>query len=269
MRWRALCAAKFIFVRRLGVPARDSIGDAMALFATAILPFFERQCQSAFGDNWRETLHPQLRHDRHSGTALKPEVLRWDAQAVLGVMWDCWNEAFRSKLGLFERSLVSELREFRNRWAHQGALNDDDAYRVYDTVERLLMSVGETRAAQRAAAAKDELLAERFRAANRPGGSSMEQRRKRVDVAVYVICALSMCLASWLTLGHTHRGPTLLFMGFVVFTFSYLSYQRWATSPATAGVHECQRCRRVIYSAACPYCETSVAHLERSSEPIS
>jgi hypothetical protein len=34
-------------------------------------------------------------------------------------MWDNWNDVFRNVLGHAERSLVSELRDWRNKWAHQ------------------------------------------------------------------------------------------------------------------------------------------------------
>src|SRR5690606_39187133 len=39
------------------------------------------------------------------------------------------------------RSLVSELRDIRNRWAHQNAFSTDDAYRTLDSVTRLLTAV--------------------------------------------------------------------------------------------------------------------------------
>jgi len=62
-------------------------------------------------------------------------------------MWDQWNQVFRYKLGMAERSLVSELREYRNRWAHQDLFSDDDSYRVLDSAQRLLMAVGAHEAA--------------------------------------------------------------------------------------------------------------------------
>ena len=34
-------------------------------------------------------------------------------------MWESWNDVFRKTLGPAERSLVSELRDVRNKWAHQ------------------------------------------------------------------------------------------------------------------------------------------------------
>jgi hypothetical protein len=36
---------------------------------------------------------------------------------------------------------VSELRDYRNRWAHQQSFSADDAYRAVDSVGRLLAAV--------------------------------------------------------------------------------------------------------------------------------
>ena len=52
---------------------------------------------------------------------------------LLRVMWDQWNPVFRDTLGFAERSLVSELREVRNKWAHQETFSTDDAYRALDS----------------------------------------------------------------------------------------------------------------------------------------
>ena len=68
-------------------------------------------------------------------------VAEWDASALLKLMWDTWNDVFRHTLGFTERSLVSELRDWRNKWAHQERLSSDDADRALDSVERLLTAV--------------------------------------------------------------------------------------------------------------------------------
>lgn len=49
---------------------------------------------------------------------------------------------FRQVLGRAGDTFASELREVRNRWAHNGAFSNDDAYRALDTGERLLRLVG-------------------------------------------------------------------------------------------------------------------------------
>ena len=56
-------------------------------------------------------------------------------------MWATWNEVFRTILGPADRSLVSELRDHRNKWAHQESFTSDDAYRALDSVGRLLAAV--------------------------------------------------------------------------------------------------------------------------------
>ena len=48
-----------------------------------------------------------------------------------------WKDVFRESLGLAERGLVSELCDWRNKWAHQERFVSDDAYRVLDSVQRL------------------------------------------------------------------------------------------------------------------------------------
>lgn len=64
-----------------------------------------------------------------------------DAQFLLMVIWDEWQSVFRTTLGQSERTYVSELRDVRNRWAHQDAFSGDDAYRSLDSVHRLLLAV--------------------------------------------------------------------------------------------------------------------------------
>lgn len=44
-------------------------------------------------------------------------------------------------MGNAERAYTSELRDFRNAWAHGGQFSTDDTYRMLDTAERLLSSV--------------------------------------------------------------------------------------------------------------------------------
>ena len=68
-------------------------------------------------------------------------IAEWDAAALLKLMWEAWNDVFRSTLGPAERSLVSELRDLRNKWAHQQTFSSDDAYRALDSAGRLLTAV--------------------------------------------------------------------------------------------------------------------------------
>lgn len=76
-------------------------------------------------------------------------------------MWEAWNEVFRQTLGHAERSLVSELREYRNKGAHQEPFSGDDTYRTLDSVGRLLTAVSAPQA-EEIEKMKSELLRLRF-----------------------------------------------------------------------------------------------------------
>ena len=84
-----------------------------------------------------------------------------DAAGLLRVMWESWNEVYRDTLGHAERSLVSELRDVRNRWAHQEAFSSDDAYRALDSTHRLLTAVSASETTE-VESIKMELLRVRF-----------------------------------------------------------------------------------------------------------
>ena len=64
-----------------------------------------------------------------------------DSAALLVIMDRKWSEVFRTTLGKAERSLVNELIEVRNRWAHQQPFSSDDTDRALDSMGRLLASV--------------------------------------------------------------------------------------------------------------------------------
>ena len=71
-------------------------------------------------------------------------------------MADRWNQAFAPELARTARNYVFELRDTRNRWAHNEAFNADETYRTLDTVERLLDAI-DAREAAAVRRAKQEL----------------------------------------------------------------------------------------------------------------
>jgi len=109
----------------MAISNHERIGKAMELLRAGLAPFVERELQSTYQDRAlaeaRRLLPPD---DRLSGNRPPAE---WDAAALLKVMWDGWNEVFGRTLGRAERSLVQELRDLRNRWAHQETFSSDDA----------------------------------------------------------------------------------------------------------------------------------------------
>jgi hypothetical protein len=77
-------------------------------------------------------------------------------------MWNQWDGVFRKTLGRAERSLISELREIRNKWAHQKPFSSDDAYRALDSAARLLSAVVAPPQVEELEKLKTDLLRVRF-----------------------------------------------------------------------------------------------------------
>jgi predicted AAA+ superfamily ATPase len=116
---------------------RDRVGSALELVGAGLRPFCERELRNQYGDQVGKVLE-QVRDDAHITGAGDPFS---DVHFLLKLMWDQWNSVFRKVLGQAERTYVSELRDARNRWAHQEPFTIDDTYRTLDTSQRLLASV--------------------------------------------------------------------------------------------------------------------------------
>jgi predicted AAA+ superfamily ATPase len=99
----------------------------------------ERELKAVHGVKWEEIAREGQPAERGRGRrATKPQL---DTQALLAVMWNQWNTVFNRTLSAAERSIVSELRDVRNKWAHQEAFASNDAYRALDSIGRLLTAV--------------------------------------------------------------------------------------------------------------------------------
>lgn len=117
----------------------ERVGKTMELLRAGLAPFVEREVNSRMGSTEAERLITEFA-ERERNLAGK-SIARWDVAALLNFMWINWNEIFGRTLGNAERSLVSELKEHRNKWAHQAPFSSDDAYRVLDSAERLLTAI--------------------------------------------------------------------------------------------------------------------------------
>ncbi|MCL5268276.1 MAG: Swt1 family HEPN domain-containing protein [Bacteroidetes bacterium] len=136
----------------------ERVGKALELLKTGLGPFIERELKNKYADSAQQEATRYVNDDRIiSG---KP-VLEWDVSALLKLMWESWNEVFKVTLGFTERSLVSELRDWRNKWAHQESFSSDDVYRVLDSASRLLAAVSAPEA-EEIEKMKMELLRVRF-----------------------------------------------------------------------------------------------------------
>lgn len=138
----------------------ERVGRALELLNKGLLPFIEREMQAVHGSRWLQEAAANLR-DYQISSARTGEP-SWDTQVLLLVMWDQWHTVFKNVLGHAERSLVSELRETRNKWAHQEPFSTDDAYRALDSMQRLLTAVSAAQQANEVERQRYELLRIRF-----------------------------------------------------------------------------------------------------------
>ncbi len=145
----------------MAITNHDRVGKALELLNQGLKPFVERELKSSYSQNWFAEVKQSLAGTQLQllGSEQKPQ---WDVAALLTTLWNQWNTVFRKTLGQNERTLVSELRDVRNKWAHQRPFSTDDAYRALDSANRLLASVSAASEAEAVEKVKMELLRLRF-----------------------------------------------------------------------------------------------------------
>ena len=116
---------------------QERVNAAIALLREGLAPFVARELKI----NVQEVPPDRLRRLASDPKLEQTPIDSWDVLALLKVMEATWREVFGKTLGRIERSCVSELREWRNRWAHQVEFSTEDAERTLDSAERLLKSI--------------------------------------------------------------------------------------------------------------------------------
>ena len=172
----------------------ERVGKALELLRDGLLPFVERELSAKYGKYWITKVTDGWQNDLSwpEGADL-PNI---DAALLLRVMWDQWNDVFRNTLGHAERSLVSELREVRNQWAHQNAFSTDDAYRALDSAARLLTAISAPQADE-IDKMKQELLRLRF--------DEQVRGEKRKSAGTAIESAASTNLKPWREVVTPHK----------------------------------------------------------------
>ena len=229
--------------------SHERVTKALDLLTNGLYPFVEQELKAIYKENWIRSARASFRKEREE---MLPhgDVVRWDAHSVLTVMWDQWNSVFRHKLGHMERSMISELREFRNRWAHQAIFDFDDTYRILDSAHRLLKAVSATEAEQ-LAWDKDEMIREKI-------AEELDDQSRRNDftkekwmtTGIYIFCCTAIVFVLFYRMG-SESWPVAVF---TVFIFLFFVYQQFIAPFPKLGPHECKRCSKIIYSVVCPYC---------------
>lgn len=160
----------------MAITFRERIDKGLELLTDGLASFVEQELESVYHDIWIDKAKGHFYKDKE-GVKIVDGKPQWDIHGILIVIWNEWHEVFGKTLGHAERSIVSELREVRNRWAHRETFSSDDAYRALDSMERLLKAVSATQSREMEQM-KQEVLRQKFREQERT------ERRKQSDVTL-------------------------------------------------------------------------------------
>jgi predicted AAA+ superfamily ATPase len=179
----------------VAITNHERVGKALDLVKAGLVPFVERELKAQHAQVWfqhvREGVGP-TQEKLFTNESDPP----WDAASLLSVMWNQWNLVFKKTLGQSERTLVSELRDVRNKWAHQNTFSGDDAYRALDSASRLLAAVSAPEA-QEVEKMKMELLRLRF--------DEQVRTEKRKSVGTAIESSTATGLKAWREVVTPHR----------------------------------------------------------------
>ncbi|MCW6036779.1 DUF499 domain-containing protein [Spirulina subsalsa FACHB-351] len=144
----------------MAISNRERVGRALELLQQGLYPFVEREMRSKYGDKWVVAAINFVPEDRNLRRPVA-KILKEDVSALLKVMCGQWRDVFKETLGNAERSLVGELMDTRNNWAHSATFSTDDTYRALDSITRLLTAISAPEA-DAVEKQKQELLRIRF-----------------------------------------------------------------------------------------------------------
>ena len=124
----------------MAISNRDRVSKGFDVLSAGLLDFVDRQMSlatSGMGDDWVQIL--EKRDEVKNGA--KKIYEKEDPAVQLKVITEEWR-IFGKVLSRAQQSLASELRQDRNSWAHSKKFDNDDTYRILDTMERLLTATG-------------------------------------------------------------------------------------------------------------------------------
>jgi predicted AAA+ superfamily ATPase len=143
----------------MAITNHDRVGKALEHLTSGLKPFVERELKSSWGDKYVENTKLLLSDTRIQSRDGSPMN---DVAALLVIMDREWKAIFSQTLGKAERSMVNEVLDVRNKWAHQRPFSTDDAYRALDSVSRLLSSISAAAETDEVEKSKMELLRVKF-----------------------------------------------------------------------------------------------------------
>ncbi|MDE0067328.1 MAG: DUF499 domain-containing protein [Acidimicrobiaceae bacterium] len=129
----------------------ERISKALDLLRDGLRPKCEETWQGFYGDDWLQTVNQRLHNPQR-------EPSTDDAAFLLTGIKLTWNEVFGHGFPAGVRSMVFEIADARNRWAHQQSMSTDDTVRTLDSMERVLESFGNATERQQIRSLRQDLM---------------------------------------------------------------------------------------------------------------
>lgn len=158
---------------------REIVDDALITFRDATAPWMESQMKAKWVENWEQKIVDILRENNATRSQVEDGKIpsHWDVTTIFSVINGDWPYHFRYKLDKEHRTLLNEIKSWRDDFSHQKTLTADDTYRVLDTVHRFMQAIGAGEYESKLSAAKQDLLRKKFEESKRN-----EKRRARTQV---------------------------------------------------------------------------------------
>ncbi|MEG3841185.1 ribonuclease III [Microcoleus sp. herbarium14] len=130
----------------MAISNHERVGRNLHLLCQGLYPYLKQEMQAVHSNNWETEAKSCLANYKLLKNKSVEIILSEDVGMLLSVISKQWENVFKKKLTSTENSLVVELIQVRNNWAHQSPFSTADTYRALDSIARLLKAVSASQA---------------------------------------------------------------------------------------------------------------------------
>ncbi|WP_210407139.1 Swt1 family HEPN domain-containing protein, partial [Hydrocoleum sp. CS-953] len=184
----------------------EIICKSLNTLSQGLYPYIVKEMEVTYPNEWVKTARPILNIAKKDDLEKK---LQEDIYLQLKLISKTWDNVFKKNNNL-SKTIVEELIEVRNKWAHGTPFSIDDTYRALDSIARLLKTIEAEAEVQEVEKEKREVLRllsqQQFRYENLHTPSiSPEEEKKITKKLNEILEKISFQNPSLLEVALTHR----------------------------------------------------------------
>lgn len=122
----------------MAISNKERVGRGLDVLRGALRPIVEQELRALVGDNWAENLPP----DVTAGVRMENGEVQLDTQACLKALISGWDSVFSKRFPREAKNLAFDVRDIRNKHAHDEPFDLDDAFAALHQIQQLLESIG-------------------------------------------------------------------------------------------------------------------------------